>query len=127
MPKAFQSEKILMDPERIPWRSGVRKACGSGAGSIESKAFESFEKKKRKRKKERTEPNSPFSFVFANFHRPPSVSSSRISAYSNSKKGKVTISNRASISLSFFLWEGEESAKKESIASKRREKLLADR
>ena len=126
MPKAFQSEKILMDPERIPWRSGVRKACGSGAGSIESKAFESLKKKKEK-EKERTEPNSPFSFVFANFHRPPSVSSWRISAYSNSKKGKVTISNRASISLSFFLWEGEESAKKESIASKRREKLLADR
>ena len=55
-----------MDPERIPWRSGVRKACGSGAGSIESKAFESLKKKKKKKRKERnrTLPFPSFSQIF---------------------------------------------------------------
>ena len=87
MPKAFQSEKILMDPERIPWRSGVRKACGSGAGSIESKAFESLKKKKKKKRKEEKNELSLF-LRFRKFSSAPSVSSWRISAYSNSKKGR---------------------------------------
>lgn len=91
MPKAFQSEKILMDPERIPSRSraGVRKARGSGAGSIESKAFvrrivkKEKKEKERKRKKERNlslflrknsklPPSVPF---FRKFSSAPSVSS----------------------------------------------------
>lgn len=91
MPKAFQSEKILMDPERIPSRSraGVRKARGSGAGSIESKAFvrrivKKGKKEKERKRKERTEPlpfpqkkfqTSSFRPFFRKFSSAPSVSS----------------------------------------------------
>lgn len=55
MPKAFQSEKILMDPERT-LRAGVRKVWKRGqGGSIESKAFvrPSSNREKKKEEEER--------------------------------------------------------------------------
>lgn len=79
MPKAFQSEKILMDPERT-LRAGVRKVWKRGkGGSIESKAFVRRIVKKKK-KRERSPLPFPlekipdllrlFSRKVANFHRP---------------------------------------------------------
>lgn len=88
-------------------------------------SFRIVKKKKEKEKERRKERTLPFPSFSQIFIGPPPFPPREYQHILILKK--VIDDSRTSISLSFFLWEGEESAKKESIPSKRREKLLADR